>query len=144
MIELPIKVSKKIDLKDKNIHQKTEKTYNDLKKQFLTEDEEVVLGEFSDKLKKLRQRKKWSQQKLCDVIAEKYGGDVKKSSIYKYEQGVQIPTIYALKYIAKALGVSSDYLIGNSDVSITNTDEYIQKETGLNQKVIDRLKEDMK
>ena len=41
MIELPIKVSKKIDLKDKNIHQKTEKTYNDLKKQFLTEDEEA-------------------------------------------------------------------------------------------------------
>lgn len=117
-------------------------TYNDLQVQFLKE-EELVLGEFKENLKKLRIKKKLTLQQLCDKI-EACGGYVTKSGLSLYEQGKREPSLYALIYIAKALDVSIDYLVGNSDFSITNVNEFIRQETGLNQKVIDKLKEDMK
>lgn len=60
---------------------------------------------FAQKLKKLREEKGLSQQ----VLAEKAGTN--KMRISKYETGKSTPGIEILGKIAKALDVTTDYLI---------------------------------
>ena len=62
---------------------------------------------FSKNLKKLRQAKGLSQDRLAKLA------DVTNNTIIKIEQGENItPTLATLKKIAKALGVSLDELTG--------------------------------
>ncbi len=60
---------------------------------------------FSQKIKKLRQEKDWSQEKLAEQIG------VKRLAINKYESGQTKPSAETLQKIAEVFGVSIDYLL---------------------------------
>ena len=60
---------------------------------------------FSDKIRKARQERGYTQEQLGNMV------NINKSSISRYEKGVQLPELENIKKIAKALGVSHQYLL---------------------------------
>ena len=67
---------------------------------------------FSDKLKRLRQEKNWSQEKL----AEKIG--VKRLIIGRYERGQTNPSAEMLQKLSDIFGVSIDYLLSDESKNL--------------------------
>ena len=65
---------------------------------------------FSDNLKKLRKENKLTQLALSQAL------NVDVMTISRYERGDMDPSITALAKIANYFNVSSDYLLGISDV----------------------------
>ena len=63
-----------------------------------------------ERLKKLRQSRNLSQQKLAEEF------HTSQQSIWKYENGISEPDIYTLRRLANYFNVSVDYLVGNSDI----------------------------
>jgi len=63
----------------------------------------------NDRFKMLRERAKHTQESLAELI----GRDIKQ--IWRWETGKASPSVEALIDIAKALGVSADYLLGLID-----------------------------
>ena len=61
---------------------------------------------FAERLKKLRESKGYSQKELGSLSG------VDASLISRYEQGERTPTIDNLTSLAKALGTTTDYLLG--------------------------------
>ncbi len=60
---------------------------------------------FCDKVKKARQERGLTQEQLGNMI------NINKSSISRYEKGIQLPELENIKKMAKALGVSHQYLL---------------------------------
>ncbi len=60
---------------------------------------------FSDKIRKARQERGLTQEQLGNMI------NINKSSISRYEKGIQLPELENIKKMAKALGVSHQYLL---------------------------------
>lgn len=69
------------------------------------------MAEFKDRIKELRIKKNFSQQRLADIL------DVNKQTISQYERGVRFPTKENLEALCDAFNVSSDYLLGRDNVS---------------------------
>lgn len=67
---------------------------------------------FANRLSELRKKKGISQ----DVLAKQLG--TQGPAIGRYERGTAKPTIEVAAKIAKILGVSLDYLVGNSDTEL--------------------------
>lgn len=63
----------------------------------------------SNCLKKLREKKKLTQQEMAEKI------DVARTTYAMYEQGKREPDIATINKIASFHKVSIDYLLGNSD-----------------------------
>lgn len=63
------------------------------------------MPDFSQKLKKLRLSKNYSQQALADKLS------VTKSLISSYEQDLRLPSLDMLIKISNEFGVSTDYLL---------------------------------
>lgn len=63
-----------------------------------------------ERLKKLRQSRNLSQQKLAEEF------HISQQSIWKYENGISEPDIDTLLCLANYFNVSVDYLVGNSDI----------------------------
>ena len=61
--------------------------------------------QFSQKLRRLRQEKNWSQENLAEEIG------VKRLAIGKYESGQTKPSAETLQKISEVFGVSIDYLL---------------------------------
>jgi len=87
---------------------------------------------------------------LCDLmtehnenqkkLAEQLG--VKQQTISYYRHGQSTPDAENLVKIARHYGVSTDYLLGLSDVKATNTDiKAVYEYTGLHEDTIERLHE---
>ena len=64
---------------------------------------------FPERLKQIRQSRGWSQGQ----VAKKIEADVQQIS--KYERGVIFPTVDMMLRLAKAMGVSLDYLLCGED-----------------------------
>ena len=60
---------------------------------------------FSDKIKKARQERGLTQEQLGNMI------NINKSSISRYEKGIQLPELENIKKIARVLGISHQYLL---------------------------------
>lgn len=69
------------------------------------------MAEFKDRIKELRLKKNYSQQRLADIL------DVNKQTISQYERGIRFPNKENLEALCDAFNVSSDYLLGRDDVS---------------------------
>ncbi len=63
----------------------------------------------NDRLKELRERSGHTQESLAELL----GKDIKQ--IWRWEAGKAAPSADALVDLAKALNVSTDYLLGVSD-----------------------------
>ena len=62
-------------------------------------------------LKKLREKKRMSQQKLALEL------NVSQSTVSFYETGDRQPDLEMLKQIANLFDVSIDYLVGRTDIN---------------------------
>jgi transcriptional regulator with XRE-family HTH domain len=89
----------------------------------------MTLGE---KIKTARQRKKLSQQELGKLSS------THQKNISKYEQDLVVPSALTLKSIAEALGITTDYLLGEERTSIKDTLLMAQFQ------VVDKMPEDDK
>ena len=64
---------------------------------------------FPERLKSVRKSKKLTQDALAKLVG------TKKATISNYETGYSTPSIYVLSDLAKALHVSTDYMLGLID-----------------------------
>ena len=79
-----------------------------------------------ERIKFLRNRNHISQKELSRII------ETSKSTIGLYETGETLPNAENIKKLAEYFGVSSDYLLGLSDVPTTDTTiQAICNHTGL-------------
>ncbi len=69
-------------------------------------------------LRKIRKEKKLTQAQVAEHL------DISVSTYTKYETGVNEPDISMLKKIAKFFGVSIDYLLGASNVTILTSESF--------------------
>ena len=72
---------------------------------------------FSDKIRKARKERGLTQEQLGNMI------NINKSSISRYEKGVQLPELENVKKIAKVLGISHQYLLEDEFMN-----EYVSEE----------------
>jgi transcriptional regulator with XRE-family HTH domain len=102
----------------------------------------------SDKIKRLRQDKNWSQDQLAQKI------DVGRRFISAYETGKSLPSATTLQKLAEVFGVSIDYLLSDEQTknlaSVPITDktlleyfEEIQRMSPSDQQAIKTLLEAM-
>lgn len=68
------------------------------------------MATFADRLRALRSRKGWSQQRLADELR------ISKSSVNMYERGEREPGFETMEAIADTFNVDMDYLMGRSDI----------------------------
>ena len=74
--------------------------------------------DFSEKLKQLRQNKKWTQDELAEKLF------ISRTAISKWESGRGFPSIESLKALSKVFDVSIDELLSNSElISIAENDK---------------------
>lgn len=70
---------------------------------------------FSKRLKELRESNHYSMDKVIELYNEKFNGKMNKSTLSRYENGLQEPIYTVVVNLAELFGVSVDYLSG-SDV----------------------------
>jgi len=68
---------------------------------------------YGERLKKLRERKKLSQQQLADRLK------INRSTYARYELGQTQPDFETLEKLADFFEVSTDYLLGRTDIKST-------------------------
>lgn len=89
---------------------------------------------FATRLKELRTAHNLNQEEFGAEIG------ISRGSVSYYEKGERVPDIYTLTVISKYFNVSSDYLIGLSDVKSINPEiTAICKYTGLSEKALASL-----
>ena len=69
------------------------------------------MADYSERIKTLRIKHNYSQQRLADLL------NVNKQTVSQYERGVRFPSKENLEALCDVFNVSSDYLIGRDDVS---------------------------
>lgn len=70
------------------------------------------MATFSERLRELRTQYDYSQQDLADKMG------ATKQMISQYERGVRKPDLDTLTALCDVFNVSSDYLMGKSDVTV--------------------------
>lgn len=93
--------------------------------------------EFKDRLKKLRENEKMTQQELANKIG------VTRTAISTYENGTREPLLVKVKKIAEIFDCSIDFLVGTSDVKSKADSDYViyyDKEEETKLKVSDLVK----
>lgn len=73
---------------------------------------------FGQRLKKLREEKKLTQEELGKKL------NLTKANISKYESGKLEPNIETIRYLADFFGVQTDYLLGISDNPSPASDDW--------------------
>lgn len=70
------------------------------------------MATYSERIKELRTQQHWSQQDLADRL------DLSKQTISQYERGVRKPDQDNLIALCDIFNVSTDYLLGKTDVTV--------------------------
>jgi len=71
--------------------------------------------EFKDRIKNLRTEKGLTMQELADQMNTKYGTNITRATISRYESGSREPVLHIAKYFCLFFNCSFDYLIGLVD-----------------------------
>ncbi len=71
------------------------------------------MADFGKILKNLRTENGYSLDSLAKTYNDRFGGRLNKSTISRYENGLQEPIITVVSNFARLFDVSSDYLLGN-------------------------------
>ena len=71
---------------------------------------------FPNKLRQLRQQHHYSMDKLAELYNQRFQGKLNKSTISRYENGLQEPMISVVKNLAELFQVSLDYLTDNPSI----------------------------
>ena len=67
---------------------------------------------FGERLRKIRTERGYSMDYLADIYNKKYNGKLNKSTISRYENGLQEPMLFVVNNLADLFSVSVDYLTG--------------------------------
>lgn len=111
------------------------KIKDNVKESKYTDEEKLILECFANRLNKLLEEKKIDQE----VFAEDVG--IAESTLSNYRTGKRFPDCNVLAKISKKLNVSTDYLLGLSDLK--SSDKYfriVHSFTGLSDKAIEVLR----
>ena len=73
---------------------------------------------FGKRLKELRERNKFSMDKVIELYNERFNGKMNKSTLSRYENGLQEPIYTVVVNLAELFNVSVDYLSGNDNIDI--------------------------
>lgn len=73
------------------------------------------MAEFSDRMKELRTENDYTMDYVVNKMNQKYGLNLTRSHISRYENGQTQPSIAIFSYFCKFYGVSADYLLGLTD-----------------------------
>ena len=88
----------------------------------------------SQRIKTLRSENNLTQSDLASILG------IAKTTLAAYEQGKNEPSIDTLIKIADYFNISTDYLLGQTDVKSTDLEiSYIAKYLGLNERSINEL-----
>lgn len=79
----------------------------------------------SERIKTARQAAKLSQQALADLLGKSQG------AVSQWEQGLTVPEFDAALPLARALGVSLDWLFGADDSDVGQITNALVKKTGM-------------
>lgn len=92
------------------------------------------VNRFGERLLALREERKETQQQLADAIG------ITRQSLSRYETNERTPNIDLIYNIAKHYNVSSDYLLGLSEVkSLDNNIQSACKVTGLSEEALNEI-----
>ena len=70
---------------------------------------------FGERLRELREHHNYSMDKLIDIYNNRFDGKMNKSTLSRYENGLQDPIYTVVVNLSKIFNVSVDYLSGVSD-----------------------------
>lgn len=76
------------------------------------EDDLRIVGE---RLKQLRTERDLTMDMVVNDMNSKYDLGIRRGNISKWENGVNIPTLYMARYLCMYYRVSLDYLLGLTD-----------------------------
>ena len=76
------------------------------------EDDLRIVGE---RLKQLRTERDLTMDMVVNDMNSKYNLGIRRGNISKWENGVNIPTLYMARYLCMYYRVSLDYLLGLTD-----------------------------
>jgi|SRR5690554_496995 len=89
---------------------------------------------FGERLIEVRKKRGFSQEELADLLG------TKGPAIGRYERGVAKPTIEVAGKLSKILGVSLDYLVGNSEQELdVKTQKLILEVQNLPQEIKEKV-----
>ena len=94
---------------------------------------------FNERLKELRTQKGYSMDRLVELYNAKYDAKMNKSTLSRYENGLQEPIYTVVVNLANFFDVSVDYLSGGPEEEI----EIYKKEDAVSDIFI-RLRNDVK
>lgn len=76
---------------------------------------------FGERLKELRRRNDFSIDKLVEMYNKRFDGRMNKSTLSRYENGLQSPNYKTVCNLAELFEVSTDYLFGNDAARSSST-----------------------
>lgn len=92
---------------------------------------------FATRLREVMEEQEVNQTQLSAQLLEKYGHTMQRQTISLYMNGQSKPDTERLTLLCKVLNVSSDYLLGLSDVEKPDTDmRAICEKTGLSENAV--------
>ena len=75
------------------------------------------MATFAERIRALRKQSDMTQEEVADRL------NVTKQTISQYERGLRRPDMESLEEISEFFNVSTDYLLGKSDITIQIVDE---------------------
>ena len=127
--------------KGKKIHEiriKNNLSFDEMADEMLVSPETIIKSEFGGRIQELREDRGLTQQELAKILG------VRREVVAKWETGLQdIKTYYTIK-LAQFFNVTTDYLLGVSDVKVSDTSEpelkAICNYTGLSEQAVECIK----
>lgn len=72
---------------------------------------------FKDNLKALRKNKGYSMDELCKIYNDRYNGKMNKSTLSRYENGLQEPMFTVVRNLSELFNVTVEELTNNSSTT---------------------------
>ena len=91
--------------------------------------------EIGERLKKLRENKKLTREKMVEILSNEYHIDIDKKSIQRYESGDFLPKIDNLICLSEFFDSSLDYIVYGKETSDDNSFTYYDTFKRLNRLV---------
>lgn len=83
---------------------------------------------FGERLRELRTGHGYTMDALAELYNQKYKGKLNKSTISRYENGLQEPMLFVVNNLAELFAVSVDYLTGKEEPTPVSEDGPSEKE----------------
>lgn len=101
---------------------------------------------FGKRLRELREARNLSMDKMIELYNEKYNAKMNKSTLSRYENGLQNPIYTVVKNLANFFDVPVDYLSGSNDsnkktFSVDEMFKLLNNESDIKERLKNRRKE---